>query len=46
MVIPLLMWDMASSMGTTLFFGTVRSFARKRPALVAREARAPAGRLR
>ena len=46
MLIPLLTWDIASSMGTTLFFGTVRSFARKRPALEAREARAPAGQLR
>ena len=47
MLIPLLMWDIASSMGTTLFFGTVRSFARKRPALEAHaRARAPAGQLR
>jgi hypothetical protein len=35
MLIPLLMWDIASSMGTTLFFGTVCSFARKRPATLA-----------
>ena len=30
MLMPLSTWDIASSMGTTLFLGTVRSFARER----------------
>src|SRR5665647_2940109 len=30
MLMPLSTWDIASSMGTTLFLGTFRSFARER----------------
>jgi hypothetical protein len=29
MLIPLLTWDIASPIGMTLFFGTLRSFVRK-----------------